>query len=76
MSKLARTIAIVATSLTALGMVGGPARGQSPSASSGELTFTYGDDNDLDSLNPFVAVESPAFVIFYNTYDLLVGVDQ
>jgi peptide/nickel transport system substrate-binding protein len=48
-----------------------------PSASGqddgGKLVFTYGDDNDLDSLNPFVAVEAPAFQVFYLTYDLLVN---
>jgi peptide/nickel transport system substrate-binding protein len=38
-----------------------------------KLVFTIGDDNDLDSMNPFVAVEAPAFQVFYLTYDLLVN---
>jgi peptide/nickel transport system substrate-binding protein len=39
----------------------------------GKLVFTYGDDNDIDSMNPFVAVEAPAYFVFYLTYDLLVN---
>ncbi|CAN5691829.1 ABC transporter substrate-binding protein [soil metagenome] len=65
-------IALVVALLTP--MLAPAASGQD--ADGGKLTFVWGDDNDLDSMNPFVAVEAPAFTVFYLTYDLLVNLGQ
>ena len=37
------------------------------------VVFTIGDDNDIDSMNPFVGVEAPAYVMYAMNYDLLVN---
>ena len=41
-------------------------------ASGGRVVFTIGDDNDIDSMNPFVGVEAPAYLMYSMNYDLLV----
>ena len=38
-----------------------------------KVVFTLGDDNDLDSMNPFVGVEAPAYLMYALNYDLLVN---
>lgn len=59
----------------------GSATAQSPGESddgSGEdekVVFTVGDDNDIDSMNPFVGVEAPAYLMYSLNYDLLVNFD-
>ena len=40
------------------------------------LVFRIGTTNDLDSLNPFKAVEAPSYEMFWLQYDLLVGFSQ
>ncbi|CAN5229250.1 ABC transporter substrate-binding protein [soil metagenome] len=72
-------VAAGAAAATIAGLTFGGAAAQTPSPSgsaAGKLTFTIGDDNDLDSMNPFVAVEAPAFQIFFLTYDFLVNLSQ
>jgi peptide/nickel transport system substrate-binding protein len=77
MSKVIRTVAAVAATLVVAGLTFGPALAQTPGPTTpGKLTFTLADDNDLDSMNPFVAVEAPAYTVFYSTYDLLVNLSQ
>ena len=41
-------------------------------ASGDRVVFTIGDDNDIDSMNPFVGVEAPAYLMYSMNYDLLV----
>ena len=58
----------------------GSATAQSPdetedSEEDEKLVFTMGDDNDIDSMNPFVGVEAPAYFMYALNYDLLVGYD-
>lgn len=77
MKRLWRWIAAGTVSLALAQLALGAALAQSPTSTSGEtLTFTIGDDNDIDSMNPFVAVEAPAYTVFYLTYDLLVNLSQ
>jgi peptide/nickel transport system substrate-binding protein len=52
------------------------ALGQDSGGSGKELTFTVGSANDVDSMNPFVGVEAPAYFMYALNYDLLVGFDQ
>ena len=45
----------------------------SESGSSDEkVVFTVGDDNDIDTMNPAVGVEAPAYFMYELNYDLLV----
>ncbi|MBA2513492.1 MAG: ABC transporter substrate-binding protein [Solirubrobacterales bacterium] len=41
-----------------------------------QVTFSLGDDNKPDSLNPLVGIEAPSYDIWGATYDLLVDFDQ
>ena len=51
-----------------------PAGAQTPTPTEDEkITFVYGDDNDLDSMNPWVGVEAPAYLMYALNYDLLVN---
>lgn len=58
-----------------ISLVGGPAVAQDSGAEEGNdrVVFRYGDDNDIDSMNPFVGVEAPAFFMYATNYDLLVN---
>jgi peptide/nickel transport system substrate-binding protein len=58
-----------------ISLVGGPAVAQDSGAEEGDdrVVFRYGDDNDIDSMNPFVGVEAPAFFMYATNYDLLVN---
>src|SRR5919109_2383948 len=77
MRKIWRLVAAGGAAAMVAGITVGSALGQTPSPAEAErLTFTIGDDNDLDSMNPFLAVEAPAFTIFYLTYDFLVNLSQ
>jgi len=38
-----------------------------------KVVFTVGDDNDIDSMNPAVGVEAPAYFMYALNYDLLVN---
>lgn len=72
-----RRVSRVAAALlgTAL-LLGGTATAQSPEETEDEkIVFTVGDDNDLDSMNPFVGVEAPAYLMYALNYDLLVNFD-
>ncbi|MEO8322577.1 MAG: ABC transporter substrate-binding protein, partial [Actinomycetota bacterium] len=56
----------------------GSATAQSPDeADEGDekIVFTMGDDNDIDSMNPTVGVEAPAYVMYALNYDLLTTYD-
>ncbi len=71
--------ALTLTLVLAFALIGS-ATAQSPDETedSGEdekLVFTMGDDNDIDSMNPFVGVEAPAYFMYALNYDLLVGYD-
>lgn len=48
----------------------------SPSAADEKVTFRWGTTNDIDSFNPMVMVESPAYTTAFLTYDLLVNFSQ
>ena len=45
------------------------------SAAAGKVVYRVGWTRQPDNLNPFVGYESPAFEIWYLTYDSLVGYD-
>jgi peptide/nickel transport system substrate-binding protein len=45
--------------------------GQSSSGGAEKVVFTYGTQNDIDSFNPLVAVEAPAYTSFALQYNLL-----
>ena len=72
---MARSIrlAAVVTAVLTVGALGlwGTASAQSPQARPKRQVLTIGTTNELDSLNPFVAVESPAYETFFLNYDLL-----
>ncbi len=61
-------------------ILGGTAAAQSNGEEDGEaggtgddkVVFTLGDDNDLDSMNPAVGLEAPAYFMYALNYDLLV----
>jgi peptide/nickel transport system substrate-binding protein len=74
-SRIARIAA--ATVLLAL-ILTGTATAQTeepsePGSSDDKVVFTYGDDNDLDSMNPAVGLEAPAYFMYATNYDLLVN---
>lgn len=56
----------------------GTAAGQdsSPTASDEKVTLHWGTTNDIDSFNPLIMVEAPAFTTAFLTYDLLVNFSQ
>lgn len=71
--KGSRYVAVAAVVVVLAGLTLPTAAAQTPSPSPQKLTFTYGSTNDIDSLNPFVGVEAPAYFTYYLTYDMLVS---
>jgi len=67
--------ALTATALLAgLFVPGAGAQTPAPTEAEDEkITFVYGDDNDIDSMNPWVGVEAPAYLMYALNYDLLVN---
>lgn len=65
---------VIITMLVGL-MLAAPALGQSPAGEDTKTTWTLGDEDDIDSFNPFVAVAS-GYTIFAMTYDYLTTYDQ
>ncbi|HUG87817.1 MAG TPA: ABC transporter substrate-binding protein [Actinomycetota bacterium] len=65
--------AVTATTLLAGLFV--PGAGAQTPAEEERIVFTLGDDNDLDSMNPWVGVEAPAYLMYALNYDLLVNFD-
>jgi peptide/nickel transport system substrate-binding protein len=59
-------------------MFQGPAIGQdeSPPAAGEKVTLRWGTTNDIDSFNPLIMVEAPAYTTAFLTYDLLVNFSQ
>ena len=47
----------------------------SPAADAGKVVYKVGWTRQPDNLNPFIGFESPAFEMWYLTYDSLVGYD-
>ncbi|HEX6207753.1 MAG TPA: ABC transporter substrate-binding protein [Actinomycetota bacterium] len=67
--------ALTATALL-IGLYAPGAGAQTPAPTAAEdekITFVYGDDNDIDSMNPWVGVEAPAYLMYALNYDLLVN---
>jgi peptide/nickel transport system substrate-binding protein len=54
------------------GQENGDSQQDGDGASDERVVFTIGDDNDIDSMNPFVGVEAPAYLMYSMNYDLLV----
>jgi peptide/nickel transport system substrate-binding protein len=52
------------------------ARGQDDGQGDGKVIFRIGTVNEIDSLNPFKAVEAPSYELFSLNYQLLVGFGQ
>ena len=50
-----------------------PGAGAQTPAEEERIVFTLGDDNDIDSMNPWVGVEAPAYLMYALNYDLLVN---
>jgi len=63
-------VALVAAAVT-IGATSAVAVAQSPSAAAEKVPFTYGTVNDIDSFNPLIAGEAPAYVSFSLQYNLL-----
>ncbi len=71
-----RTLALaVAVGATLVGTALAQTDEASPASGEDKIVFTVGDDNDLDSMNPFVGVEAPAYLMYALSYDLLVNFD-
>jgi peptide/nickel transport system substrate-binding protein len=77
-----RTVTLLATLTTlfltaALGAGGAASASSTPSpspgASSGKLTFTVGQTQDVDSLNPFTGITAASYEIWQVMYDTLVS---
>ncbi|MEO8425381.1 MAG: ABC transporter substrate-binding protein, partial [Actinomycetota bacterium] len=69
--RVKRLGAAVLVAAIMVGVSYGAASAQSSSASADKVTFTYGTANDIDSFNPLIAVESPAYTSFALQYNLL-----
>jgi peptide/nickel transport system substrate-binding protein len=54
---------------------GSPAAAASPAGDAGKVIYKVGWTRQPDNLNPFIGYESPAFEMWYLTYDSLVGYD-
>ena len=52
-----------------------PAASAAASPAAGKLIYKVGWTRQPDNLNPFIGFESPAFEVWYLTYDSLVGYD-
>jgi peptide/nickel transport system substrate-binding protein len=59
-------------------IIQGSAIGQdaSPTAADEKVTLRWGTTNDIDSFNPLIMVEAPAYTTAFLTYDLLVNFSQ
>jgi peptide/nickel transport system substrate-binding protein len=72
MSRVTRIAAAVVAAAMLNGATLASATAQSSSASPAKkVVFTYGTANDIDSFNPLVAVEAPAYTSFALQYNLL-----
>jgi peptide/nickel transport system substrate-binding protein len=60
----------------AIGQDTSPSAAESPSAADEKVTFRWGTTNDIDSFNPLIMVESPAYTTAFLTYDILVNFGQ
>ncbi len=70
-TTLRRMATALLVAAAAIGSTSAVAMAQSSSAGAEKTTFTYGTVNDIDSFNPLVAVEAPAYVSFSLQYNLL-----
>ncbi len=69
--RVRRLGAAVLVAAIMVGVSYAAASAQSSSASAQKVTFTYGTANDIDSFNPLIAVEAPAYTSFALQYNLL-----
>ena len=60
---------------TLYGASASPAASAAASPAAGKVVFKVGWTRQPDNLNPFIGFESPAFEVWYLTYDSLVGYD-
>ena len=76
--RTTRRVIAAITMLTVLGGVAlsGSAFAQSPSADDEEIVFVAGTVNDMRTVNPFRAFESPEFEVMDLNYDLLISFSQ
>ena len=70
-TRATRIAATVLVTAMMVGAIAATAYGQSSSDSAEKVVFTYGTPNDIDSFNPLVAVEAPAYTSFALQYNLL-----
>ena len=66
-------VLLMLAALLALPAAHGQENGNGDGSDDEKVVFTLGDDNDLDSMNPFVGVEAPAYLMYALNYDLLVN---
>lgn len=66
---------ILLTALALGGSAFAQTDGEEESSDNGDekVVFTLGDDNDIDSMNPAVGLEAPAYLMYALNYDLLVN---
>jgi peptide/nickel transport system substrate-binding protein len=70
-TRATRIGATVLVTAMMVGAIAATAYGQSSSGTAEKVVFTYGTANDIDSFNPLVAVEAPAYTSFALQYNLL-----
>jgi peptide/nickel transport system substrate-binding protein len=72
-TRRSRGVGVLTAAVLLGGLLGPVAGAQTPTPVEEKVVFTLGDDNDIDSMNPFVGVEAPAYFMYSMTYDLLVN---
>ena len=71
MNRATRTGAAAVVAAIMVSITCAAAFGQSSPGAEEKVVFTYGTANDIDSFNPLVAVEAPAYTSFALQYNLL-----
>ena len=68
-------VAAVAVLGLAWAMEAAGSESASPAADAGKVIYRVGWNGEPDNINPFIGYTTPAFEIWYLTYDSLVGYD-
>lgn len=76
MSKGMRRGIGTGVALLLIGLLLAPAAFGQDSGAEKKVIYTLGSDNDVDSMNPFIGVETPAYFMYGLNYDSLIGYSQ
>ncbi|MBA2312739.1 MAG: ABC transporter substrate-binding protein [Actinobacteria bacterium] len=76
MSKVIRRGIGTGVALLLIGLLLAPAAFGQDSGEDKKVIYTLGSDNDVDSMNPFIGVEAPAYFMYGLNYDSLIGYSQ